>query len=139
MMKKKLMSGGVYTRAEYLQFIESGKVLTVEKAWSVDEARQPTLGEDLVRNHYLVETQGSAELESLQLQIQALQEQSVVNQHHQDRLKNARTLMKKKFETINEWLIHKDDRDNRDRDEDEDHSALIEDEEDEEYDEEYEA
>ena len=87
------MSGGVYTRAEYLQFVESGKVLTLEKTWSVDETRKPTLGEDLVRGHYLVETQGSAELKSLQLQIQSLQQQSVINQAEQARLKNARILM----------------------------------------------
>eukprot|EP00658_Telonema_sp_P-2_P072939 TRINITY_DN6200_c0_g1_i4.p1 TRINITY_DN6200_c0_g1~~TRINITY_DN6200_c0_g1_i4.p1 ORF type:complete len:295 (-),score=75.80 TRINITY_DN6200_c0_g1_i4:266-1150(-) len=104
-LKKKLLSGGEYSRAEYLRLIESGKLLQVEQTWDFSTLEPPILGEDLVRDHYYIASQGGNELERIQERIAALKVTSEDNKLQEARMQCRRGLMKKKFEEINAWML----------------------------------
>merc|ERR1712166_331971 len=65
-MKKKLMGGGTYTRAEFMRMMEKdGAVLVVKKEWAAKTATPPLLGEDKLAEEYVLKSQGELELDVL--------------------------------------------------------------------------
>ena len=105
-MKKKLMGGGTYTRAEFMRMMEKdGAVLVVKKEWAAKTATPPLLGEDKLAEEYVLKSQGELELDVLKLQIEKLKHQSEHNRLEAERALRCRALRKNKFEEINDFLM----------------------------------
>ena len=105
-MKKKLMSAGTYTRAEFMRMMEKdGAVLVVKKEWVATTAVPPLLGEDKLAKEYVFKSQGERELDVLKSQIERLKHHSEHNRLEVERVVRWRALRKSKFEEINNFLM----------------------------------
>lgn len=104
-LMNKLISGGTYTRADFMRLMEGGAILTLEKEWNINPNQDPVLGEHLVAEHYEIETQGSRELERIRAQMCQLQATSDANSALTEKIKSRRALFKKKFEELNSFLL----------------------------------